>query len=191
MADAFQLLREDRINENKPGAAQLKFAVKASQAAHEDLSDFFELWGFFIPGEGIIEQYGTYDYLVTEEMIEEAKAKMSIYPKPKHAFQYIEDRKVGDEGLDNEPSDVGHYTQFKGGIKPVNSEVFCTVNGRTYSVKNGENAVAFELRRGTADGELLYFFNMYGYDIPGKVDLTDARLYAVQADGIRIEVPNR
>ena len=93
--------------------------------------------------------------------------------------------------MDNEPSDVGHYTQFKGGIKPVNSEVFCTVNGRTYSVKNGENAVAFELRRGTADGELLYFFNMYGYDIPGKVDLTDARLYAVQADGIRIEVPNR
>ena len=37
--------------------------------AHEDLSDFFELWGFFIPGKGVIEQYGTYDYLVTEEMI--------------------------------------------------------------------------------------------------------------------------
>ena len=41
----FQLLRADRIDENNPGAAQLKLAVKASQAAHEDLSDFFELWG--------------------------------------------------------------------------------------------------------------------------------------------------
>lgn len=36
----FQLLRADRIDENNPGAAQLKLAVKASQAAHEDLSDF-------------------------------------------------------------------------------------------------------------------------------------------------------
>lgn len=52
----------------------MKLAVKASQAAHEDLSDFFELWGFFIPGKGVIEQYGTYDYLVTEEMIRKAKA---------------------------------------------------------------------------------------------------------------------
>ena len=58
----------------------MKLAVKASQAAHEDLSDFFELWGFFIPGKGVIEQYGTYDYLVTEEMIRKAKAEMSIYP---------------------------------------------------------------------------------------------------------------
>lgn len=67
----------------------MKLAVKASQAAHEDLSDFFELWGFFIPGKGVIEQYGTYDYLVTEEMIRKAKAEMSIYPKPKHAFNIL------------------------------------------------------------------------------------------------------
>ena len=187
----FQLLRADRIDENNPGAAQLKLAVKASQAAHEDLSDFFELWGFFIPGKGVIEQYGTYDYLVTEEMIRKAKAEMSIYPKPKHAFQYIEDRKAGDIGLDSEPSDVGYYTQFKGSVKPVSSEVYCTVNGRRYSVKNGENAVAFELRRGAADGDLLYFFNMYGYDIPGGIDLADAKLYAVQADGRRVEIPVR
>lgn len=187
----FQLLRADRIDENTPGAAQLKLAVKASQAAHEDLSDFFELWGFFIPGKGVIEQYGTYDYLVTEEMIRKAKAEMSIYPKPKHAFQYIEDRKAGDIGLDSEPSDVGYYTQFKGSVKPVSSEVYCTVNGRRYSVKNGENAVAFELRRGAADGDLLYFFNMYGYDIPGGIDLADAKLYAVQADGRRVEIPVR
>ena len=187
----FQLLQADRIDENNPGAAQLKLAVKASQAAHEDLSDFFELWGFFIPGKGVIEQYGTYDYLVTEEMIRKAKAEMSIYPKPKHAFQYIEDRKAGDIGLDSEPSDVGYYTQFKGSVKPVSSEVYCTVNGRRYSVKNGENAVAFELRRGAADGDLLYFFNMYGYDIPGGIDLADAKLYAVQADGRRVEIPVR
>lgn len=187
----FRLLREDPINENDPGAAQLKLAVEASQAAHEDLTDFFELWGFFIPGKGIIQQYGTYDYLVTEEMIEKAKSRMTIYPKPKHAFQYIEDRKVGDLGLDNVPSDVGYYTQFQGGTPSISNEVYCTVAGHRYLVRNAQNAVAFELRRKTATGELLYFFTMFEYDVPAKIDLTDAILYAVQADGKRIEVPVR
>ena len=60
--------------------------MKASEAAGEDLTDFFDLWGFFIPGEGTIEQYGTWKYKVTEEMIQEAKAFMKKFPKPKHAF---------------------------------------------------------------------------------------------------------
>ena len=34
-------------------------------------------------------------------------------------------------------------------------------------------------------------FNMYGYDIPGGIDLADAKLYAVQADGRRVEIPVR
>lgn len=187
----FQLLREDRINEDEPGAAQLKFAVKASEAAHEDLTEFFELWGFFIPGEGTITQYGTYDYLVTKEMIKEAKSAMSVFPKPRHAFQYIEDRKAGDIGLDNIPSDVGYYTQFQDNTKTIDSNIYCTISGRRYTVKNGENAVAFELRRGSADSELTYFFNMYGYDIPGEIDLNNTKLYAVQADGKRVEVPVR
>lgn len=72
----FKLLREDRITESDPGGAQLKFAMKASEAAEEDLTDFFDLWGFFIPGEGTIEQYGTWKYKVTEAMIQEAKTFM-------------------------------------------------------------------------------------------------------------------
>ena len=37
----FRLLREDRIVESDPGAGQLKFAMKASQAAGEDLTELF------------------------------------------------------------------------------------------------------------------------------------------------------
>lgn len=184
----FRLLREDRIDENDPGAAQLKFAVKASQAANENLTDFFELWGFFTPGDGIIQQYGTYRYLVTEDMIRQAKSEMAIYPKPKHAFQYIEDRKVGDIGLANIPPDVGYYTCFQDN-EPICERIHYKVIGRKYSIIHGENAVAFELRRRREDGELLYFFNMCSYDIPNEIDLTDAKVYAVQADGKRVEVP--
>ena len=185
----FKLLREDRITESDPGGAQLKFAMKASEAAGEDLTDFFDLWGFFIPGEDTIEQYGTWKYKVTEEMIQEAKAFMKKFPKPKHAFQYIEDRKAGDTGLDTKPSDTGYYTQFEGEVKAVSPNIAYTVSGRKYTVENGENAVAFELRKNNAEGELVYFFNMFSYDIPAGIELGNAKLYAVQADGKRIEIP--
>lgn len=185
----FKLLREDRITESDPGGAQLKFAMKASEAAGEDLTDFFDLWGFFIPGEDTIEQYGTWKYKVTEEMIQEAKTFMKKFPKPKHAFQYIEDRKAGDTGLDTKPSDTGYYTQFEGEVKAVSPNISYTVSGRKYTVENGENAVAFELRKNSAEGELVYFFNMFSYDIPAGVELGNAKLYAVQADGKRIEIP--
>ena len=185
----FKLLREDRITESDPGGAQLKFAMKASEAAGEDLTDFFDLWGFFIPGEDTIEQYGTWKYKVTEEMIQEAKTFMKKFPKPKHAFQYIEDRKAGDTGLDTKPSDTGYYTQFEGEVKAVSPNIAYTVSGRKYTVENGENAVAFELRKNSVEGELVYFFNMFSYDIPAGVELGNAKLYAVQADGKRIEIP--
>lgn len=185
----FKLLREDRITESDPGGAQLKFAMKASEAAGEDLTDFFDLWGFFIPGEGTIEQYGTWKYKVTEAMIQEAKTFMKKFPKPKHAFQYIEDRKAGDTGLDTKPSDTGYYTQFEEEVKAVSPNIAYTVSGRKYTVENGENAVAFELRKNNAEGELVYFFNMFSYDIPAGIELGNAKLYAVQADGKRIEIP--
>ena len=187
----FKLLRADRIVESDPGAAQLKFAMRASEAAGEDLTDFFDLWGFFIPGEDTIDQYGTWNYRVTEAMIQEAKDYMKQFPKPKHAFQYIEDRKEGDTGLDITAPDTGYYTQFEGDVKPVSTAVCHTVSGRTYTVTNGENAVAFELRKGGADGELVYFFNRFSYTIPEGVDLTGTGLFAVQADGKRIEVPRQ
>ena len=184
----FKLLREDRITESDPGAAQLKFAMKASEAANENLTDFFDLWGFFIPGEDTIDQYGTWKYKVTTEMIKEAKDFMKKFPKPKHAFQYIEDRKAGDTGLDTKPSDTGYYTQFEGEVKTISPDIAYTVSGRKYTVINGENAVAFELRKNNAEGELIYFFNMFNYDIPSGIELGNAKLYAVQADGKRIEI---
>ncbi|MDR1368848.1 MAG: M60 family metallopeptidase, partial [Dysgonamonadaceae bacterium] len=92
----FKLLRDDRIVESDPGAGQLKFAELASRAANENLTEFFERWGFFEPVDAAIEQYGTWNYMVTEAMIRETKSYMAKYPAPKHAFYYLEDRKNGD-----------------------------------------------------------------------------------------------
>ena len=179
----FKLLREDRIVESDPGAAQLKFAMKASQAANENLTDFFEMWGFFEPVDATIEQYGTWNYRVTDTMIKEAKDFMAKFPAPKHAFYYLEDRKNGDVGIGNyKVGDVGYYTQFQDDVK-ITKEVGYSLSGQQVNVTDGDQAVAFEVRK---DGKLLYFSNFFQFTVPSSISLEGAGIYAVQADGKRI-----
>lgn len=183
----FKLMRENRIDESNPGAGQLLFAKMASKAANEDLTDFFEMWGFFVPVDMTIEQYGTFRYLVTDQMINEAKNYMAQFPKAKHAFYYLEDRKRGDVGLDITPPDVGYYSQFKNNQK-ITKTVTCTQSGQRVTIQNGDEAVAFEIKRGD---RLVYFANMYSFDVPMSIDLTTTQIYAVQADGTRVLVQKK
>ena len=56
------------------------------------------------------------------------------------------------------------------------------------TITNGDEAVAFELREKDANGKLLYFSTFTKFEIPLAVSLTYAKLYAVQADGKRINL---
>jgi hypothetical protein len=181
----FKLLRENRINESNPGEGQLIFAKMACKAAGEDLSEFFETWGFFVPVDNVsYTQYGTYNYNVTQEMIDEAKAYMAQFPKQKHMMQYLEDRKKGDLGLDTTPPDVGYYTQFADDQK-ITKTVSYKLSGRSVTVTDGSEAVAFELRR---DDKLVYFWNMASFTFHESLKIDGAKYYAVQADGTRVEM---
>ncbi len=181
----FKLMRENRISYDNPGAKQLLFARMASEAAQEDLTDFFEMWGFFVPVDMQIDQYGSYQYTVTEDMIKETKKFMAKYSEKAKPFYYLEDRKAGDEGLDTTPPDVGYYTQFKT-QKPIIKNISGLINGREVNITNGDEAVAFELREKDANGKLLYFSTFTKFEIPLAISLTYAKLFAVQADGKRI-----
>lgn len=185
----FKLLRENRITESDPGAGQLLFARMASQAANEDLTEFFERWGFFVPVNNVaIEQYGNWNYNVTQSMINDTKNYLSRFPKPKHAFYYLEDRKADDVGIENyKVGDVGHYTQFKEN-QQVAKAITYTRSGQRITVSGGKEAVAFEIKRGT---ELLFFSNFVSFDVPSSVSLDMTSVYAVQADGKRILVSQK
>lgn len=186
----FGLMREVGLDEGSdPGRKQLEFAKMASKAAGLDLTDFFEMWGFFEPVKDTIEQYGTFNYTVTEAMIADAKAFMAKFPKPAHAFQYIEDRKSGDFTSDDyrhsQVGDLGYYKTFADNAK-VADNVSAKVSGRSVTVENGANAVAIELRQGDENGEVKYFSNFVKFDIPSTIPTEGCVLYAVQADGKRI-----
>ena len=147
------------------------------------------MWGFFVPVNSKIEQYGEYPYIVSQSMIDAAKEYMSQFPTPKHAFQYIEDRKKDEFPSTDyryaEVGDVGYYTQFQSNQK-INKTPSAVISGKSITIANGDEAVAFEVRKGTnGTGELLYFSNFFQFTIPSSVDVAGASLYAVQADGVR------
>ncbi|MBR1574017.1 MAG: M60 family metallopeptidase [Bacteroidales bacterium] len=196
----FQLLREDPLPSEfgplyfgvteDPGACQLKFYQKVCEAAGQDLTEFFDAWGFFRPFDEDYKQYANeartnlIRYTVTSGMISNAKAAVAAKGYPKAApIQYLEDRTaVGGEKY----ADMGYYETFqKGGTVTAASY---TLNGRAASVSGCENAVAVEVRARTSDGSLgalRYFSNLYDFNVPDKVDLATSVFYAVQADGER------
>lgn len=193
----FKKLREVGLNEtDDPGRKQMEFAMACSEAAGEDLTDFFEAWGFFKAHSSKISQYGTYDYRVTTAMINSAKAFMAKFPKPKHALEYIEDRdaaagaKPGDFAWDR-IGNMGYYTTYANNLK-VSSSASANVAGKTVAVSNCKEAVAIEIRvkKGSEYGEIRYASNFNEFTVPAKVNTSGCAVYAVQADGTRIFLAN-
>ena len=192
----FGILREDPLpNEYDPvwfgvaednGACQLKYYEKACEAAGEDLTEFFETWGFFRPVDQQFDQYGTVQYRVTQQMIDAARQRVAAKNYPKAAaIQYIEDRKTE---VGATYSQMGFYDVFKNKTT-VSKTPKASVSGRNVKVSDCDQAVAVEVRKSTtgdALGDLLYFSNLYDFTSP--VDLAGTTLYAVQYDGKRIKI---
>lgn len=178
----FKLMRENRVSTQDPGENQMMYARMACRAANENLTDFFERWGFFVPISMKVNQYGTYNYIVTDAMIKETKEFMKQFPAPKHAFYYLEDRKKGDPGLDTTPPDVGYFTQFAEDMK-ITKQITYTISGHQVNVQNGEQAVAFEIKE---NDNLKYFGTSFQFEVPNTISPDRVKLYAVQADGVRI-----
>ncbi len=109
----FKLLRENpikRTNGNIQGTEDyLHFALMACEAAGEDLTDFFEYWGFFEPVDGNhVAEYG-FDHTLytTQAQIDEVKAQMAAYPKKGNAaMMFIEDRAVASYKPDGTQKDA-------------------------------------------------------------------------------------
>ena len=183
----FKLMRENRVSTQDPGENQMMYARMACRAANENLTDFFERWGFFVPISMKVNQYGTYNYIVTDAMIKETKEFMKQFPAPKHAFYYLEDRKKGDPGLDTTPPDVGYFTQFAEDMK-ITKQITYTISGHQVNVQNGEQALAFEIKE---NDNLKYFGTSFQFEVPNTISPDRVKLYAVQADGVRIEMTRK
>lgn len=184
--DVFKEMRKKGLKANgDPGKKQMEFVKTCCDVAGEDLTEFFDLWGFFLP---YTEKDGSTRCAVTQPMINSCLNYIQQYPKPKQAFQYIEDRKavgyLNGEFDRATIGDLGFYETFDKNLK-LSSDISATISGRNVKVSNANEAVAFEVRKGSETGDIVFFSNFLDFKVAASVDITNCHLYAVQADGTR------
>lgn len=223
--ELFRELRKDPLNHNKGSQSNpipafedfLKFALKVSSIVKEDLTEFFQAFGFFVPFETrVIGDYGDYYTYCTQEMIDEAKAQMAQYKKPKGNIMFVENHIKHEPAIDHDGNylynpdrsqvlrtdfsdtdavgkcgDVGSYSDFATGHY---------ASGYTYTIKNdsiltmqGEGAVGYKVYDN--EGNLLYFSNCNTFALPQSVvnKLAESGksmvLKVAQADGTDVTLP--
>lgn len=166
------------------GQCQLEFYEACCTVAGQDLTDFFDAWGFFRTIDQTYAQYGETKYTVTDAMINASKARVRDMNLPKAGpMQYLDDR-TKHNGVTY--SEMGYWSQFKDKVTITKSPK-ASISGSKVSLTDCDQAVAVEVRRGTAEtGELLYFSNMFNFTSP--VSLSGNTLWAVQYDGKRVKV---
>ncbi|MGL5317985.1 MAG: M60 family metallopeptidase [Bacteroidales bacterium] len=102
-----------RMNPNlsSDGANMMQFVKWTCDAMQEDLTEFFTDWGFLRPCDFEIDDYGKTRFIVTEEMIKDAKDYIASknYPKPSRKLQYMHDEAINDF-VSNASLTAGSYT---------------------------------------------------------------------------------
>lgn len=183
----FQYMRK-QTKLSDPQQQSMHFYKNLCDFAQLDFTEYFQCYGWFNPIDIVIAQYGVARHCLTPEMVAEAQAyvKSKGYPKAP-PIQYIDDRSKTDEfRWKDTHGETGYYELYKNNAKIERSGLSYTMNGETVTVTGGQNAVGYEIRN-AADSLL----DISGYHtFQAKMLLEEGnRLYAVQADGQRYEIP--
>lgn len=201
--ELFKALRKDPLvnyntaNNNNGG---LKFVRKVCEIAQEDLTDFFEIWGFFEPiKRTTIEDYGSHPIVVTQATINSTKANIAKYEKKNREIIFVEDRadyvlstgflqaagkKRNDSDLVGQCGELGQFTSYwPGGCAP--SEYVYYQSDSLYAIE-GEGGLGFLML--DAENNIKYASNSKNLCIPSSVG-NDFTIYSYDADGSLHEVP--
>lgn len=201
--ELFKALRKDPLvnynttNNNNGG---LKFVRKVCEIAQEDLTDFFDIWGFFEPiKRTTIEDYGSHPIAVTQATINSTKANIAKYEKKNREIIFVEDRadyvlstgflqaagkKRNESDLVGQCGELGQFTSYwPGGCAP--SEYVYYQSDSLYAIE-GEGGLGFLML--DAENNIKYASNAKNFCIPSSVG-NDFTIYSYDADGSLHEVP--
>ena len=204
----FKLLREDPLEKKSGGYDNLgrndllHFAEKCCEASGEDLTKFFEAWGFFVPmSRNVIGDYGDWTISSTTRMINQTKEKMAKYTKKAAAIEFIEDRVAysertdGGEGykLEYVPGkfgEMGQYTAYYPDSLGITASGYIySKSGNKISISKGKNAVGFKVY--DSKGSLVTFANRYELEIPDEFLADEISIVAVSANGTEVVVNSK
>ncbi len=193
---------------NQTGATDyLHFAEKACDAAGENLEDFFEAWGFFVPVKNyFMECYSQFCMTTTQDMINETLTYMRKYNKANESIIFIDDRAV-DTGREatGEYSVAACKTDFVGAQYTAFNGETSQPSGLVYTTStdsNGNTVVTIDADANVSNvagvkfydtaGNLVYIASQKEITIPStladEVDLT--KTVMALADGTTMPLYN-
>lgn len=162
----FENLRHDRLihanSETNPTYAKndyLKFAMAACDAAQEDLTEFFDFWGFFKPCDEIIGDYSTNRLVNDEKQVAEWKATLAAKGYRKNGnILFLDDRAEQSYQADgvtpkgymegysvaNCENKTGTFTAFKANAIPQGYSATVSTNGAV-RITAGTGAVGYKI----------------------------------------------
>lgn len=196
----YELLRQNPINhpyDLNPRYDQLQFAKMCCEAAHEDLTDFFDAWGMFVPLKDYrIDDYSQFNANLTEEDAEAVRREIAEMGYPKnHALLLIDDRpgssrqSWSNEWNKNLCGEYGGVYDFISGAKP-SDDLKYRLSGTEITVSGGNGGVGFITF--DENGRLISFSNDKGWSMSPEAAwaLSSGRghLYAVGSDNTLTEV---
>lgn len=162
-----------RTHDNKPseGESLLEFAYLCCKYSGLDLTDFFVRWGFLVPINLEVKEYGVVRMLtITEQQIADTKKRIAALslPKPKHCIEYVCE---GNESF---------YLKNAGVVKGN-----AVRDGNKFMMRGWQNAVAYEMY--DAENKLLFVSPNATFRVNRELPDT-FKVYAIAADGKKTEV---
>lgn len=212
--ELFDKFRETPMKDGNGKTDFLLFAKTCSEVAEEDLTEFFEFYGFFRKtGENLNISWGDafydkyYGFLktnVSQEDINEAKTFMARYPKKRNNLFFIDERIRPTENKNSymlpgapryatsgnatpgDANEVGDVGHFTDFAteKPARPNSV-QLQGRTFTM-TGEDVVGYKVY--DAAGNLVRASNRNSFDIPETLNLQDIRVVAAGSDGTDVIV---
>ncbi len=192
------LLRRTPLTHNN-ATDYLNFAKAACMAAGEDLTDFFEAYGLFVPlNHYTFDDYGKQDLNLTQAQINACKAEIAAMNLPANRqIIFIDDRpgsdRVSYSGYPKENAgEMGGLADFAAGSKNDGKYNY-TFDGTTIKFNTGQGGVGFIIY--DKDGKLLTFGNTRSFDVGSEASraivANNANIYVVDADGTLTDVKLR
>lgn len=196
----YELLRRNPLQKSYYMSArydQLQFAKMACIAAQEDLTDFFESWGFFVPLDNyLVSDYAENVLSLTPEDAQAVRDEIAAYNFPKNiALIFIDDRIGSDRpSYSNEwkkelCGDLGGLKDFANNSASDGNYSY-VIEGSTVKVSGGKGGVGFIVYDN--NNKLLGFSNYFTFDLNSEAIMQilrgTAKIYSVDADSKLKEV---
>ncbi len=205
----------DGVNHHRATKSWIKLYKHACEAAKEDLTEYFRLWGFFVPcDEVFFGDYANYYVSLSQKEIDDAIAEVKAKNYPENLqIMFMEDRQLlrprkdiwastatgeqknqpdnngawkSAQTLQDEYGNVGDVLTFLDGSGNT-SEYKYILSGNKVSL-SGNGGVGFIVYDN--DGNIAYMSNRYEFEIPAALASDGFTIRAINADGSSSEVTN-